>query len=241
MFNSLTLANLPEIQIAILREATSTRPVIWVVEEDGKKAIVKDFSVNGFFYRNLVGRFLIRRESSIYNQLSGIPGVPACYRTINGLAIVIEKIEGTDADILQKRIWKMEREGEAPESIEVEKAKFSRQFFEAFEKLVKAIHARGIVHCDLKRTPNILVSDEGLPYLVDWASAFSKSTPFIPLRFLYNRFVKDDCLAVMKLKAHSRPEWCTKEDWASFKNKGPVERFVRAIRDRLRNILQKMA
>ena len=91
MFESLTLSNLPEKQCGILREPTSTRPVIWVVEENGERAIVKDFSLNRFFFRNIIGRILIYREAKVYRKLKGIAGIPAFYRTINGLSIVIEK------------------------------------------------------------------------------------------------------------------------------------------------------
>jgi len=65
MFRFLTIKNLPEKQIGILRQPTNTRPIIRLVEDRGIQGVVKDFSVNGFLYRNLIGRFLLWRESYI--------------------------------------------------------------------------------------------------------------------------------------------------------------------------------
>jgi len=63
MFQLLTIKNLPAKQKGILRQPTSTRPIIRLVENNGIQGVVKDFSVNGFIYRNLIGRFLLWRES----------------------------------------------------------------------------------------------------------------------------------------------------------------------------------
>jgi len=63
MFRWLTIQNLPEKQIGILRQATNTGHIIRLVEDNGIQGVVKDFSVNGFIYRNLIGRFLLWRES----------------------------------------------------------------------------------------------------------------------------------------------------------------------------------
>ena len=60
----------------IFRKPTSTRPAIWLLEEDGKRAIMKDFSPNRFLYRNFVGRFLLWREEKAYRKLEGIQGIP---------------------------------------------------------------------------------------------------------------------------------------------------------------------
>ncbi|RLB31796.1 MAG: hypothetical protein DRH20_15430, partial [Deltaproteobacteria bacterium] len=46
MFESLKRSDLPLIHKAVLRRATSTRPTIWIVEEKGVRAVVKDFSGN---------------------------------------------------------------------------------------------------------------------------------------------------------------------------------------------------
>lgn len=44
-------------------------------------------------------------------------------------------------------------------------------FFELLEALVRALHARGIAHNDLHKEPNVLVTPEGRPALVDFQLA----------------------------------------------------------------------
>ena len=43
----------------IMRQPTNTRPTIRLVEDNGIQGVVKDFSVNGLIYRNIIGRFLL--------------------------------------------------------------------------------------------------------------------------------------------------------------------------------------
>jgi len=102
MFRWLTIKNLSEKQIGILRQPTNTRPIIRLVEDNGVQGVVKDFSVNGFIYRNLIGRFLLWRESCVYQRLEGIKGIPAFYRKISGLALVVSKAPGKDLEHLSE-------------------------------------------------------------------------------------------------------------------------------------------
>ena len=102
MFDSIQLRDLPKRRLHTLREPTSTRPALWVVEEDGHKAVVKDYSVNGILYRNAIGRFLVWREAKAYRRLRGLRGVPAFHRVINGLAVVLEQIPGRTVEGLEK-------------------------------------------------------------------------------------------------------------------------------------------
>ena len=43
------LSNLPAASCGILREASNTRPTIRIIEQNGIRAVVKDFSGNRFF------------------------------------------------------------------------------------------------------------------------------------------------------------------------------------------------
>ena len=96
MFESLTLSNISKKQCGILRKPTNSSPTVWRIEENGVKAIVKDFHYNSFWYRNVVGRFLVWREEKAYRRLKGLPGVPNFFKNIEGLALVIEEVQGTD-------------------------------------------------------------------------------------------------------------------------------------------------
>ena len=102
MFDSIKISDLPENQFHILRPPSSTRPTIWLAEEKGIRAIIKDFRANGFFFRNIVGRFLVWRESKAYKKLRGIKGIPTLYRVIDGLALVVEDIPSRNLENLEK-------------------------------------------------------------------------------------------------------------------------------------------
>ena len=86
----------------LMRKPSNTRPTLWVVEEDGVRAVVKDYSTNRFLYRNIIGRFLVWRESKAYRRLRGLKGIPAFYRAIDGLALVFEEIPGRSVEGLEK-------------------------------------------------------------------------------------------------------------------------------------------
>lgn len=223
MFESLNLSDLPERQCAVLRRPSGTRPVLRVIEEDGKRAVVKDFSENGFLYRNIAGRFLVWREKKAYEKLKGIKGVPVFYRSINGTAIIMEEITGKSIKAVHKTTG-------IPEG-----------FYSDLNDLLKIIHAAGIAHCDLKRAPNIIVGDDGKPYLVDWSASIFKSEfrPF-PLSLIFKRFVRDDMNAIIKLKLKYSPEKVSSEEKVAYMNRGFIERIIRIIRDNARKLLKKI-
>jgi len=224
MFESLQLQELPRKQKAILRPATPTRPALRLIEENGVRAVVKDFSMNRFLFRHLAGRFLVWRESRAYRQVAGLEGVPMLYRVINGLAIVVEYIPGISLSDL-------ERPSDLPE-----------HFFQACADLLSRIHARGVAHCDLKREPNILVGSDGRPYFVDWAAAIlHRECRFFPSNRIYARFLQDDQLAIIKHKCKHLPAEVSREERRRLEYRSGPEKAVRVIRDGLRRLLKRVA
>jgi tRNA A-37 threonylcarbamoyl transferase component Bud32 len=224
MFESLRLKDLPEKNCGVLREPTSSRPRIWVVEENGVRAVVKDFSAQRFFIRNTMGRFLTWRESKAYLRLQHLEGVPALYRVLDGIALVIELIPGRTAEGLEKEI------------------KLPGSFFDALKDLVDCVHRRGIAHCDLKRAANIHLGRDGMPYLLDWGAAISeRELRFFPLNLVYRRFLVDDCLAITKLKLRHIPEQVSPAERVRYERRSLAERAVRALRNRLRRLGQRIA
>jgi RIO-like serine/threonine protein kinase len=224
MFQSLRLSDLPGESIDTLRAPSSTRPAIWVVEENGRKAVVKDYSVNGFFYRNVIGRFLVWRENKAYRRLRGLEGVPAFYRVIDGLALVVEKIPGRDLEGLQKE------------------TSLSGDFFEDLKAVVERVHRRGLAHCDLKRAPNIFLGDDGKAYILDWSAAISeREFRFFPANRIYKRFLLDDFNAVIKAKLRHCPDKISAEEKRRYERRSKGEELLRAVRDKLRELLKLIA
>ena len=222
MFDGLKLSDLPTESCGVLRQASNTRPTIWVVEENGIRAVVKDFSGNRFLFRNTVGRFLIWREAKAYGKLSGIKGVPEFYGVIDGLALAVEEIPGRNLENLEKEMH------------------LPPTFFESVETLVNAFHQRGLAHCDLKRAPNTLLGADGMPYVVDWAASISKNELwFPPFNLIFRRFILDDEMAIVKLALRHCPDRVSPEKKARYHYRSRGEKCIRAIRNKLREALQK--
>jgi len=223
MFDGLKLTDLPTINCGVLRKSSNTRPTIWIVEENGVRAVVKDFSGNRFLFRNIVGRFLIWREAKAYGKLQGIKGVPEFYGVMDGLALAVQEIPGRSLENLEKEMH------------------LPHTFFEAMESLVNAFHERGLAHCDLKRAPNTLLGTDGMPYVVDWAASISKRELCLPpFNLIFRRFMLDDELAIIKLALRHCPEKVSEEKKTRYHYRSWGEKCIRAIRDKLRALLQKV-
>lgn len=209
----------------IVRQATSTRPLIRLIESNGLQLIVKDFSRNGFFFRNIFGRFLVWREARAYRKLSGLNGVPQLLDVVDGPALVLEAVPGMAVkEAMHKR-------------------KIDLEFFDVLRELIDRIHERGVVHCDLKTAANILVSHDGHPVIIDWAASISKSEfGFFPLTLIYNRFLSDDNKAITKqrLRYYKKAGVAPVENKEGHDQRSRTEKAIRAVRDRLRRFLQKV-
>lgn len=208
---------------ALLRPPSSTRPALWSLKIHQQEYVIKDFRCNGFFYRNTVGRLLAWREEKAYRRLRGLRGVPRFYGKM-GHTLIMEAVKGKPVEGL-----------EANDPLPL-------NFFDDLRELVRQFHLRGIAHCDLKRAPNILLGEDGKPYVVDWSASITASEfrPF-PLGLIYRRFLVDDMNAVVKLQLRHRPGDLTRAQLALYNKRGPIERFVRRLRDSAREMLQRIA
>jgi RIO-like serine/threonine protein kinase len=224
LFESLKISDLPTQNLGVLREPSTTRPTLWLVKENGMRAVVKDYSSNRFLYRNIIGRFLLWRERKAYRRLKGLKGIPSCYRVIDGLALVIEEIPGRDIEGLENE------------------EELSEEFFNQLQEVVQKVHSRGLAHCDLKRAPNTLLGHDGRPYLVDWSASISKREfRFFPLKLIYQRFLQDDLNAITKLKLRHCPQSVSPEEARRYFHRSKTEEMIRFVRDKLRNWLQRIA
>jgi RIO-like serine/threonine protein kinase len=194
------------------------------VEENGVRAVVKDFSGTRFLFRNVVGRFLIWREGKALRRLEHTHGVPRLYRIIQGVALVAEEVRGRPLEGVTDR------------------KEITATFFADLKDLVERFHRKGVAHCDLKRAANILLGDDGKPYVVDWAACICESELRIyPLRLIYRRFLQDDHLAIIKRKLQYTPEAVSHREQVVYQHRSGPEKMVRALRDRLRRWLQRLA
>lgn len=218
-FSELTRETLARQVRQQLRAGGGSRPALLLVEDQGRRAVVKDYQASGWLLRGLVGPWLLDREERIYRVLEGAPGVPRLIGRLDRRALVVEHIEGRScADYA---------DGELP-----------AWFFDRLREVVEAMHARGVVHCDIKNRANILVTAEGRPYLLDFASAFTRGSGHNPIRRLaFEQFRLDDLRGVMKARLLVGRLWNHADADFAF-HRGAAERAVRAVRDLARVALK---
>lgn len=161
-------------------------------------------------------RRLLRREHAVYEQLAGVPGVPRTYGLIDGEHLALEYIAGPSL-----RAHEHELEDRAG-------------FFAALLETLRAMHAAGVAHADLKRKANIIVGPGERPWLIDFGIAARRGTSRLS-RAWFDHHVQGDYNAWIKLKYGRRIEPAeaanvlSAEDAALYR---PLwtERLARAIR-----------
>lgn len=125
------------------------------VEESAEGTwLVKDFSGCGPVVRATLARVLLRRERRACAALAGLDGVPQGCSRPAPLAFRYRFMPG--------RTLRDTRKLGLP---------LDAGFFESLERLVAAMHARGIVHLDLRNGRNVLVREDGRPGLLDFQTA----------------------------------------------------------------------
>lgn len=122
-----------------------------LLECGGRLWVVKDFKVCPGWVRHSVGRWFTRRELKALQRLQGIPGIAGNPVRVDAFALAYLYIEGRALT-------------------EFPPGQPSADFFLALESAVKAMHARGIAHLDLRNRGNILVDASQHPVLIDFQS-----------------------------------------------------------------------
>jgi len=127
------------------------RSSVWTTEVRGRQLVVKDYVDTCWLYRWTLARLELARERLAYAALAGSTFVPRCYGQLDRHALLLEYVDartmtevGTDT---------------RPATLE------------RLHHAVAEIHARGVLHNDLRHRSNILVTPAGDVRLIDFASA----------------------------------------------------------------------
>ncbi|MEO8467938.1 MAG: phosphotransferase [Gammaproteobacteria bacterium] len=156
-------------------------------------------------------RFLLRRECAVYKRLAGVPGVPRCYGLVDGRYLALERINGSS---LRLRYGKLENRDE---------------FLAQLLVTLRAMHAAGVAHRDLKRKENIMVGAGDRPYVIDFGIASLRRGPEASRDRVFEHARQLDLNAWIKLKYGRERNRLTPEDAALYK---PLwtERLARIVR-----------
>ncbi len=141
-----------------------------------------------------VGRWLAAREAAALSRLSGVPGIPRLIGRWGKTGLVREFIEGRTLS---------------------PKMHVPDDFHGQLRRLIETIHARGMAYVDLEKCENVLVGDDGRPYLFDfqiaWCLPRRRGGELLPARLLRNWLQAGDRYHLIKQQRRTRPDQLTEE------------------------------
>jgi hypothetical protein len=96
-------------------------------------------------------------------------------------------------------------------------------FFPRLAAGLEEIHRRGLAYVDLEKCENVLVGDDGRPYLFDfqisWRWPFAVGRGRWPVTWIASRFQAGDRYHLTKLKLRTRPDLFTPEELQAARRK----------------------
>jgi len=170
----------------VLNRGNARNPDVVLVDVGGRLVVVKDFAPRAAWVRATIGRWITRREMRAYQILAGHPAVPKFLGRIDALAFAVEYRPGRH---MSRRLG----------------AELAPGFIDRLADAVRAMHARGVVHLDLRHRSNVLVDAHEQPVLIDFASALMLSPRGLLGRWLLPRFARWDWDAVEKWRQRVEP------------------------------------
>jgi hypothetical protein len=170
-----------------------------------------------------LGQALTRRELAFFERVDDLPGVPRCLGGWGETGLVHLFVEGHP---LQK------------------KEQVNDGFFPRLAELIDKLHERGIAYVDLEKRENILVGDDGNPWLIDfqiswrWAigpdrrrQGMIRLMPHELGLFLLERLQQADRYHLLKHRRRHRPDTMTEaEIEASYRRGAWAEVYRRVAR-----------
>lgn len=207
------LNGLPKTPLHVARNGSKAD--VWLAEwpqGSARRVVIKDFRRRPLFVKIMGGRYSLLREWRAMVALDDLPEVPKAVARPDSDAIVIEHRAGTP-------IKEFVRGDLAPGVLE------------KIEALLATMHRRGVTHGDLHGA-NILVDEQGVIALIDWATAcFFGETPHGPKAASFGQWRALDERALAKLKLLHAPQRVTAhERHVLLKGPSAFYRFVKRLR-----------
>lgn len=186
-----------------------------LVRMDGRRWLRKEFRFRtplGRWLRPLA-RYWLRHEVDVSRALAGIEGIPADAVELSDTSFCRAWIPGEDLRAHRR----------AGRSV-------ADDFFEELLSLVHQVHARGVAYGDLQKKDNIIVGEDGRPYLIDFQISLRRYEGPSALRrrvsgWLVRHTQADDLRHLYKHKCRIRPDLATPEERARSRRRSPVSRL----------------
>jgi len=147
----------------------------------------------GNIFTRPINLALLRHEYNVYQKLKGMTAVPICYGMANNEYLVIEFIDG---QTIRQRC-------------PVTDSKYFVKLFAAIEEM----HHRQVAHFDLKRSENLLITENDEPKLIDFGVSIIRKSGWHWLnQYLYKLAVQFDYNAWARHKYYKKMHMLSDED-----------------------------
>jgi hypothetical protein len=159
-----------------------------------------------------IGQYLAQREVRAYEALDDLPGVPRLIGAVGANGFLHEFIPGHSLGPRER---------------------VSDTFFDELQQLLDTVHARDVAYVDLEKRQNIVVGDDGKPYLLDFQIALQLPPGgwrrSWPMRWLLQRLQAADRYHLLKHKRRLRPDLLTDEERKRLERPGRLIRLHRVL------------
>lgn len=207
--------------VEVMRRGDGSRPDVLRVRYDDADAVLKDQNGCDAAFGRLLGPLLAWREARSLHRLRDVSGIPALRGRPDKRSLLMEYIPAVPITRASHADWPA--------------------FFTALERLLDAMHDRGVAHCDLRSPNNTLVSEAGDPVLVDFVASVHQGRPWNPVgRWLFALFCRVDRKAVIKLKSIVAPELVTDDERPLLEHRAAAHRALRWMGIVIRNATRKL-
>ncbi len=145
-----------------------------------------------------IGRLLARHEADMYRRLQDLEAIPAFLGMWERHGFVHAYVAGHP----------MQKGEHVPDD-----------FFDRLRDAIEAIHRRGMAYVDLEKPQNVIVGDDGRPYLIDFQISWHLSKRYggesWPARFILRCLQDADRYHLLKLQRRTRPDQLSAEQLAA--------------------------
>jgi hypothetical protein len=185
-------------------------------KEPRRQVVVKIYRFRRFFGLPMtwLGKISVRHEARLYQTLQGIAGIPKFVGRTGRTGFAHEFIPGGP----------LKRGMAVP-----------NDFFENFSRLLTDVHERQTAYVDMNKPENVLLGEDGKPWLLDFQISFAPGNlwPILQqgVKPILKQLQHEDWYHFYKHKRHLRPDQLSPEDY--------IRSYRRSLPIRIHRIVSK--
>jgi hypothetical protein len=180
--------------------------------EDGTRAVLKMGRTTTFFGIPIkwIGRRLCQRELGCYRRLGDVPNVPDVLGVVGETGFLHTYVPGRP----------LARKDPVPDD-----------FFPQLQALLSEVHRRNMAYVDTNKPENILLGDDGRPYLIDFQISFAIDANCRNLikRWSLRRLQRADVYHILKHKRRMRKDQLTGDEAEIVARRGALIHLHRIV------------